>query len=129
MNCKNCGMMNNIGEKYCKNCGCLLQTIETNNNIANQNTSVNVDKIVMPSMKKYAIFSIIIGSGGIICAIFIGMSLLISVFLSALGFSFATKGLKANKTLAVIGYVLNGILLAIGIIIYFLLLFEVVEPM
>ncbi len=127
MNCKNCGMQNTLGEKFCKNCGCLLQSDEITNNIPTPNA--NVDKIVMPNMKKYAIFSIIIGAGGIICAIFIGMSLLISVFLSALGFSFATKGLKANKTLAIIGYVLNGILLAIGIIIYFLLLFEVVEPM
>lgn len=57
MNCKNCGMQNTLGEKFCKNCGCLLQSDEITNNIPTPNA--NVDKIVMPNMKKYAIFSII----------------------------------------------------------------------
>lgn len=128
MNCKNCGAQNTLGERYCKNCGYLLQT-ETDNDLNLQNNNVNTQNIVIPNMKKYAILSIVIGGGGIIFAIFVGMSLLISLFLSGLGFSLAAKGMKANKTLAIIGYVLNGILLVIGIIIYLLLLFEVIEPL
>lgn len=130
MLCNNCGTQNNNNEKFCINCGYALQNEQPNYNV-NQNNNLNQEtkNIILPNTKKYAIISILIGAGGIFSAIFIGMSLLISLFLSGLGFSLAAKSMKSYKKLAITGCILNGILLAMGIIIYLLLLFEVIGPM
>ena len=130
MLCNNCGTQNNNNEKFCINCGYALQNEQPNYNVnQNNNLSQETKNIILPNTKKYAIISILIGAGGIFSAIFIGMSLLISLFLSGLGFSLAAKSMKSYKNLAITGCILNGILLAMGIIIYLLLLFEVIEPM
>lgn len=139
MYCSKCGVQNTNNEQFCKNCGTLLnsevtvtkdntinQTNENNiNEVNKEQLSVNeINKNINVDTKKYAIISIVTGAGGIFLFLFVGMSLWLSVILSALGFNCARKSVDNYKGLATLGYVLNGLLLVVGIIIYISVLVE-----
>lgn len=133
MFCTKCGMQNNNGEKFCKNCGCLLESNQqqpVNNyqqpiNQQYTNTNGNLDsnyvnQAVNPNMKKWAILSIIIPVVAIIWYMFIGLSFYIAILIAAAGFGFAQKGEMSNKKLATIGKVANGILAGLAIVMFVL---------
>ncbi len=112
MYCNNCGKLNDNNQNYCTQCG---SPLASNQNIEKNN-----------STKNYSIFSIIVGSIGIICGLIVGMSLLLSIVISNFGFTLAKKGYDENKKLSIVGYVLNGILLILGIAIYVCVLIGIV---
>lgn len=158
MYCSKCGTQNLNGERFCKNCGSLLensqqgqqfnnmnnqndqmtQPINNMNQTANQqtvynyqqmngqyqnNTAVNqnyVNQAVNPNMKKWAILSIIVPVAGMIWYWFIGLSFYLAIFIAAAGFGFAEKGKMANKKLATIGKVCNGILIGMAVVMFIL---------
>ena len=115
MYCSKCGFLNNNGEKYCKNCGVLLEENQvqqpTTNNVDNQQfqnntgnlSSTYVNNAINPNMKKWAILSIIIPAIAIVWYLFIGLSVYIAVIIAAVGFSFAKKGEVSDKKLALVG--------------------------
>ena len=54
MNCKNCGFRAENGEKYCKNCGTELTSVEDNNyNNSQSNDSNQQTSKQLPKKKKY----------------------------------------------------------------------------
>lgn len=174
MNCQKCGTLNMSGERFCKNCGCILENVsqqqvssqpqqfvsqqpqeqpyaQTNmnanvdnqqnmnnnvnyqqpmygnnmndNNGQNMNSNLNsnyVQQAVNPNMKKWAILSIVVPVAGMIWYWFIGLSFYLVIIIAAAGFSFAQKGEMADKKLAVVGKVLNGMLCAMAIIMLIL---------
>lgn len=147
MNCKNCGIQNMNGEKFCKNCGVLLEnnlsqqpinnqvTNENyqNNNIGvqpnqqpinsqalNQNYQNNINYALNPNMKKWAVLSVIVPIAGIVWYWFIGLSFYLAIFIAAAGFGFAEKGKMANQKLALIGKILNGVLCGMAVIMLIL---------
>ena len=144
MFCSKCGFQNNQGEMFCKNCGTRLENNnqqqapqnptnqfiqpqqnvnpQVSNNYSNNGTlSQNyIDKAVNPNMKKWAILSVVVPAVTIIWYWFIGLSFYIAIMLAAAGFGFAQKGDMANKKLATIGKVLNGILAGIAIVLFIL---------
>ena len=144
MFCSKCGFQNNQGEMFCKNCGTRLENnnqqqapqnptnqfiqpqqnvnSQVSNNYSNNGTlSQNyIDKAVNPNMKKWAILSVVVPAVTIIWYWFIGLSFFIAIMLAAAGFGFAQKGDMANKKLATIGKVLNGILAGIAIVLFIL---------
>lgn len=147
MFCKKCGELIEEGVKYCPNCGTLNITPESdtsdrpsdvkyknveeqqyqNNYDNNVEPNQDYDKIINPSMKKYAILSICIPAVILIieCIIdqwFYGWAFILLV---VLGFSWAKKGRAYSKTLSNIGYVLNGIFLAIIILTYIAAIMEI----
>lgn len=140
MFCSKCGCQNTNGEKFCKNCGVLLENKEIQNTITNQinpnvkildinNNSNNnenssntlsqetINKSINPNMKKWAILSIIVPVAGIIWYWFIGLSFYLAIIISAAGFSFAEKGKMADKRLATIGKICNWVLTIMAIIV------------
>ena len=135
MYCSKCGFLNNNGEKYCKNCGVLLEENQvqqpTNNNVDNQQfqnntgnlSSTYVNNAINPNMKKWAILSIIIPAIAIVWYLFIGLSVYIAVIIAAVGFSFAKKGEVSDKKLALVGKILNGILVGLAIVMLILIYF------
>lgn len=177
MNCQKCGTPNVLGERFCKNCGCILenvnqqpvssqpqqfvsqqsqeqpyvqtnmnaninqQSMNTNanyqqpmyNNSMNTTNSQNmngnlnsnyVQQAVNPNMKKWAILSIVVPVAGMIWYWFIGLSFYLAILIATAGFSFAQKGEMANKKMAIVGKVLNGMLCAMAIIMLILQLIE-----
>lgn len=138
MYCSKCGTLNNNGERFCKNCGNLIennvqgQPINNMNQMSNQqqmngqfqnNTAVNqnyVDQAVNPNMKKWAILSIVVPVAGIIWYWFIGLSFYFAILIAAAGFGFAEKGKMADKKLATIGKVCNGILVGMAVVMFIL---------
>lgn len=144
MFCSKCGFQNNQGEMFCKNCGTRLENNnqqqapqnptnqfiqpqqninpQVSNNYSNNGTlSQNyIDKAVNPNMKKWAILSVVVPAVTIIWYWFIGLSFYIAIMLAAAGFGFAQKGDMANKKLATIGKVLNGILAGMAIVLFIL---------
>lgn len=143
MFCSKCGFQNNQGEMFCKQCGTRLdngiqqpQQNNTNqfiqpqqninpqvsNNYSNSGTLDQnyIDKAVNPNMKKWAILSVVVPAVAIIWYWFIGLSFYIAIMLATAGFGFAQKGEMANKKLAIIGKVLNGILAGIAIVMFIL---------
>lgn len=144
MFCSKCGFQNNQGEMFCKNCGTRLENNnqqqapqnptnqfiqpqqnvnpQVSNNYSNNGTlSQNyIDKAVNPNMKKWAILSVVVPAVTIIWYWFIGLSFFIAIMLAAAGFGFAQKGDMANKKLATIGKVLNGILAGMAIVLFIL---------
>lgn len=142
MFCNKCGRIIEENTKFCGGCGTpvpIQNNIQPNINISqnvqqdtviNQNYEQsqtnpiynepyqNYDNIVNPSMKKYAILSIVIPAISIFLYLFVGLSVRIAIFLSCLGFIFAKKGNLYSKKLAKIGYVLNTILVVISIIMW-----------
>lgn len=143
MFCSNCSSKTNPGEMFCKQCGTRLnneeqpeqlnvQQVETQQEVNAQYSTTNsiiqndIDKKINPNMKKWAILSIIVPSIAIIWYIFIGLSFYIAIALAATGFGFAKKAEIAEKRLATIGKVLNGILVCFAIVMFFLLLVSAV---
>lgn len=119
MFCIKCGTQNNNGEKFCKNCGVLLENGQTQQQINNINSRLDsnyVNKGINPNMKKWAILSVIVPVVAIIWYIFIGLSFYLAILIAATGFSFAQKGEMADKKLATIGKVANGILIGLALI-------------
>lgn len=163
MFCSKCGTQSLNGERFCKNCGCLLessqqgqqfnnmnnqnvqmsQPINNMNQTANQQTVYNqqqmngqyqnnatmnqkyVEQAVNPNMKKWAILSIVVPVAGIIWYWFIGLSFYLAIFIAAAGFGFAEKGKMANRKLATIGKVCNGILIGMAVVLLILQLIEI----
>lgn len=135
MYCSKCGFLNNNGEKYCKNCGVLLEENQvqqpTTNNVDNQQfqnntgnlSSTYVNNAINPNMKKWAILSIIIPAIAIVWYLFIGLSVYIAVIIASVGFSFAKKGEVSDKKLALVGKILNGILVGLAIVMLILIYF------
>lgn len=154
MYCKNCNFQNVNGERFCRNCGTLLENNQPqqqmNNNINSQvqqpmNTGMvgqvmnqqqmpnqqyqnnngylepnYVNQAVNPDMKKWAILSIVVPIVAMIWYWFIGLSFYLAIFIAAAGFGFAQKGEMANKKLATIGKVLNGILIGMAVVMFIL---------
>lgn len=144
MFCSKCGMQNVSGEQFCKNCGTILnnqmlnqQPVSqgqypnnqmSNQQIQNNNGTLNanyVNQVVNPNMKKWAILSIIVPVVGIVWYWFIGLSFYVAIFIASCGFGFAQKGEMANKKLATIGKVLNGILCGMAILMFILYLIDI----
>lgn len=150
MFCNKCGRKIEENTKFCSECGEPVQNyVKQNENIEALNTqqnynenknnenyeqtqvnannnkaSQNYDNIVNPSMKKYAVLSIIIPAISIFAYIFIGLTVSIAVLLSILGFSFAAKGALYSKKLSKIGYVLNTILVLMAVFVWIAIVFE-----
>ena len=167
MLCTKCGVENNSNERFCKNCGNIIESQQIQNNqqfnsqsvnsnynqqninpsqiIYNQQQSTNysqqavnnnqqtymnnqngnldskyVQNAVNPNMKKWAILSIVVAVAGLIWYWFIGLSFYLAIFIAAAGFGFAQKGEMADKKLATIGKVANGILVGMAIIMLIL---------
>ena len=95
---------------------------QVSNNYSNSGTldKNSIDKAVNPNMKKWAILSVVVPAVAIIWYCFIGLSFYIAIILAAAGFGFAQKGEMANKKLAIIGKVLNGILAGMAIVMFIL---------
>lgn len=102
------------------------QRIYNNQNINNsQNNYENINSnyvqnAVDPNMKKWAILSIVVPIVGIIWYWFIGLTSYLAILIAVAGFEFAQKGEIANKKLAILGKILNGLLCGIAIIMLFL---------
>ena len=125
MFCTKCGTQNNNGEKFCKNCGILLENNQNQQYSNTNGTDPNyVNKAVNPNMKKWAILSIIVPVIAIIWYIFIGLSSYLAILIAAAGFGFAKKGEMANKKLATIGKVANGTLTGLAIVMFILQLLK-----
>lgn len=137
MFCSKCGTQNSSEDKFCKNCGFLLE----NNDVSQQTNNVNnleqkttnisegldpnyINQAVNPNMKKWAILSIVVPVVAIIWYIFIGLSFYLAIVIAAVGFEFARKGEMANKKLATIGKVSSGILVGMAIIMLVLQLLD-----
>ena len=140
MFCKNCGTQNNSNERFCKNCGTLLengQISQQANNTGSQNqqyTNMNgklnsnyVNQAVNPNMKKWAILSVVIPVAAIIWYMFVGLSFYLAIFIATAGFGFAQKGEMADKKLATIGKIANGILMGLAIVMLVLQLIGIFE--
>lgn len=140
MFCKNCGTQNNSNERFCKNCGTLLengQISQQANNTGSQNqqyTNMNgklnsnyVNQAVNPNMKKWAILSVVIPVAAIIWYMFVGLSFYLAIFIATAGFGFAQKGEMADKKLAAIGKIANGILMGLAIVMLVLQLIGIFE--
>ena len=133
MFCTKCGTQNNNSERFCKNCGVILENAQTPqqpNNINNGNQQYSnmnggldpyyVNQAVNPTMIMWAILSIVIPVVAIIWYLFIGLSFYLAIFIAAAGFGFAQKGEMANKKLATIGKVANGILVGLAVVMFIL---------
>lgn len=124
MLCKKCGIQNTAGERFCKNCGVLLENSQSSqqNQIpqySNMNGGLDpnyINQAVNPNMKKWAILSIIVPVVAIIWYIFIGLSFYLAILIAAAGFEFANKGEMADKKLAIIGKIANGILVGMAVV-------------
>jgi len=157
MYCSKCGSQNVNGERFCKNCGSLLENNQPQQQVNNMNGQVQqpmnqqpmnnvnpatqqfqqpmnqqysnnnggldpkyVEQAVNPNMKKWAILSIVVPIAGIIWYWFIGLNLYLAIFIAAAGFGFAEKGKMADKKLATIGKVCNGILVGMAVVMFIL---------
>ena len=139
MFCNKCGRRIEENTKFCGGCGTPVPVqnyVQQNENVNQNNENYgqvqvnanynqpyqNYDNIVNPSMKKYAILSIVIPAVSIFVYLFIGLTVYIAIFLSALGFNFAKKGALYSKKLSKIGYVLNTILIVMAVLVWIVLL-------
>lgn len=147
MFCSKCGIQNLNGERTCKNCGNLLENpnqqvqqqyqynggnsnINIGQPVNSQNTGSFQNNIGVESncvqnaansnMKKWAILSIVVPIISIIWYLFIGLPFYLGITIAGVGFGFAQKGEAANKKLAIVGKVLNGILVGLSIIMFIL---------
>lgn len=146
MFCSKCGRIIEENTKFCGGCGTPVpahnntmsqENVIQNKEEQNYNTYVdqgqvqtnyynqayqNYDNVVNPSMKKYAILSIVIPAVSIFVYLFIGLTVYIAILLSALGFNFAKKGALYSKKLSKIGYILNTILIVMAVAVWIVLL-------
>lgn len=137
--CKNCGTLleNNQSQQQINNNFNNQGQQQINDGIVNQHPIYNqnsnqqyknngslgsnyVNQAVNPNMKKWAILSIVVPVVGMIWYWFIGLSFYLAIFIAAAGFSFAKKGKMANKKLATIGKVCNGILSGMAVVMLIL---------
>lgn len=143
MICSHCGIQNNIDEKFCKNCGSLIENtnhilnnqmynqqtlnMPNTNNIQNSNgLNTNfINNVVNPNMKKWAISSVVVPSVGLVFYWFIGLPFYLAIIIAVAGFSFAKKGEMSNPKLAEVGKVLNGILVGLAIFMFIVQLISV----
>lgn len=156
MFCKKCGTLIEEGTKFCGNCGTPVEFVQqqnttnninsqpvnpvtdTNSNISSNNTynsqqnvnynpnNENYDNIINPSMKKYAILSIVIPSIALFVYFFIGLSFYIAILLAGVGFSFAQKGKMYSKKMSTAGVVLNTILTVVACIMLVILIISAI---
>lgn len=94
-----------------------------NQQYSNNNTGLDpkyIEQAVNPNMKKWAVLSIVVPIAGIIWYFFIGLNLYLAIFIAATGFEFAEKGKIADKKLATIGKVCNGILVGMAVVMFIL---------
>lgn len=156
MFCKKCGTLIEEGTKFCGNCGTPVEFVQqqnttnninsqpvnpvtdTNSNISSNNTynsqqnvnynpnNENYDNIINPSMKKYAILSIVIPSIALFVYFFIGLSFYIAILLAGVGFSFAQKGKMYSKKMSTAGVVLNTILMVVACIMLVILIISAI---
>lgn len=142
MLCTKCGAENNANERFCRNCGNLIaeqqfqnnqqqatnygqQTVNNNQQTYMNNQNGNLDSnyvqnAVNPNMKKWAILSIVVAVAGLVWYWFIGLSFYLAILIAAAGFGFAQKGEMADKKLATVGKVANGILVGMAIVMFIL---------
>lgn len=138
MFCIKCGTQNNNGERFCKNCGIILESAQTsqqssninnqNQQYSNMNGSLNpnyVNQAVNPNMKKWAVLSIVVPVVAIFWYMFIGLSFYLAILIAAAGFGFAQKGEMADKKLATMGRIANGILVGMAVVMLILQLIVV----
>jgi len=142
MYCSKCGSQNLNGERFCKNCGSLLENIQPQQSVNNMNSQFQqpmnqpqmynqqytnnngnldpnyINQAVNPNMQKWAILSVVVPIAAMVWFWFIGLTLYLGIIIAAAGFSFAEKGKMANKKLAIIGKILNGIFLAVVIVVF-----------
>lgn len=97
----------------------LNETAQTTNQTNQMNNSY-IDKAVNPDMTKWAVLSVVIPSIAIFLYMFIGLSFILAIIIAGVGFDFAKKGKMGNKKLAIVGQVLNGILVLLAVIILIL---------
>ena len=89
----------------------------------NQNGNLDsnyVQNAVNQNMKKWAILSIVVAVAGLVWYWFIGLSFYLAILIAAAGFGFAQKGEMADKKLAIVGEVANGILVGMAIVMFIL---------
>ena len=89
----------------------------------NQNGNLDsnyVQNAVNPNMKKWAILSIVVAVAGLVWYWFIGLSFYLAILIAAAGFGFAQKGEMADKKLATVGKVANGILVGMAVVMFIL---------
>ncbi len=147
MFCKKCGTLIEEGTRFCGNCGTPVEIVQQqdpsnnsnnpitslNNNVSSNDTynnqgninynpnNENYDNIINPSMKKYAILSIVIPSVALLVYFIIGLSFYIAILLAIVGFSFAKKGKMYSKRMSAVGVALNTILTVVACIMLVLL--------
>jgi len=130
MFCSKCGSQNINGERFCKNCGILLENNQPQQTINNTNgqiqQSMNIDKAVNPNMKIWAILSIIVPIIGILWFWFIGLSLYLAILIACVGYVFSDKGKVSNKKLSNIGNLLNGIFIGMVIVVFTLNIINII---
>ena len=101
------------------------QTVNNNQQTYMNNQNGNLDSnyvqnAVNPNMKKWAILSIVVAVAGLVWYWFIGLSFYLAILIAAAGFGFAQKGEMADKKLATVGKVANGILVGMAIVMFIL---------
>lgn len=95
------------------------------NNQPNNITQEQINQVLNPNMKKWAILSIVLPAVGIGLYIWPGLSIWIAIAIAGAGLEFAKKGKMGNPKLAKIGQIVNYILLGIALIMLILLLISV----
>lgn len=142
MYCSKCGFQNDNVERFCKNCGILLENSQpqqqVNNNFNSQvqqpmyncqpssqyqNNNGELDS----KMKKWAILSIVVPIVAIIWYWFIGLSFYLAIFIAVVGFGFSEKGSKSSKKIANIGKICNGVLIGMALIMFILRLINIIN--
>lgn len=129
MFCNNCGRVIEGDAKFCGKCGAKVEKSKFDNNIeevelqvdSNNNEEFinqNCNEKTERSAKKEAIASVVIPAIAIFVYTFIGLSIFLAVFIAGIGFECAKGGKKYSKKLSTTGYVLNGILCAMAVIMY-----------
>lgn len=129
MFCNNCGRVIEDNSKFCGKCGAKIEESKVDNNIENlkvevdsnnseESSNQNYKDRTEQTAKKEAIASVVIPSIGIFAYIFVGLTVYIAALMATIGFRFAKGGKEYSKPLSIIGYVLNGILCAMALIMY-----------
>lgn len=129
MFCNNCGRVIEDNSKFCGKCGAKIEESKVDNNIENlkvevdsnnseESSNQNYKDRTEQTAKKEAIASVVIPAIAIFVYTFIGLNIFLAVFIAGIGFECAKGGKKYSKKLSTTGYVLNGILCAMAVIMY-----------
>ena len=133
MNCPRCGMINKDDAAFCGQCGEKLNVPVNNMNMQQQPVnpqmqSQNLNQPAQPlqnldpSMKKFATLSVVIPSICLFLILFVGFMPILAWALGGMCVGFAKKGKAADPKLAKVGMVLSYILIAMGFVLYFIVL-------